>query len=192
MPKSDFSSLILSKFVLYENLLLLTQDQGYGEIFQYIKELWIMLLLGFGFWQRKKMIFMSWSLFYGYLLLDDALIIHEKIGAVVSNSLGFQEAFNLRAIDFGEVFVSAVVAMCFLLLIGWGYTKAKSIERKYSNILVLLLLALAIPGIVFDLLQVMMNNNAVLYSIFALLEDGGEHIIMSLILAFVYSIDWQF
>ena len=27
---------------------------------------------------------------------------------------------------------------------------------------------------------------------FALLEDGGEQIIISLILAFVYSIDWQY
>ncbi|MEM8721221.1 MAG: hypothetical protein AAGE84_18300 [Cyanobacteria bacterium P01_G01_bin.39] len=191
-PDFHFSSLILDKFVLYDHLLLLTQDQSYGEIFQYIKELWIMLLLGFGYCQRKKLIFLSWSLFYGYLLLDDALSIHEKSGAVVSNFLGFKEILNIRSVDFGEVLVSMMVAISFLLLISWGYATAKYRERKYSNILILLILTLSIPGIVFDLLQVMVSNNDILYSIFSLLEDGGEHIVISLTLAFVYAIDWQF
>ncbi|MEM7594736.1 MAG: hypothetical protein AAF383_25105, partial [Cyanobacteria bacterium P01_A01_bin.83] len=191
-PDFPFSSLILDKFVLYDHLLLLTQDQSYGEIFQYIKELWIMLLLGFGYWQRKKIVFLFWSLFYGYLLLDDALRIHEKIGAVVSNFFGFQEVLNLRSVDFGEVLFSTAVATGFFLFIAWGYVRAKHQSRKYSNVLTLLLLTLGVPGIIFDLLQVMVNNNELLYSVFSLLEDGGEHLVLSLTLAFVYAIDWQF
>jgi hypothetical protein len=54
------------------------------------------------------------------------------------------------------------------------------------------LLALAIPGIFFDLIHVIVYDNLYLNFIFALLEDGGEQIIMSFTLAFVYAIDWQY
>ena len=52
------------------------------------------------------------------------------------------------------------------------------------------MLALAITGIIFDAIHVILYDNRLLNLIFALLEDGGEQIIMSLILAFVYAIDW--
>ena len=39
LPSSSYLSITLSKIVLNEELLWLTQDQSYAEIFQYIKEL---------------------------------------------------------------------------------------------------------------------------------------------------------
>ena len=39
----------LSKIILHQELLWITKDQSYAEIFQYIKELWIALILGFGY-----------------------------------------------------------------------------------------------------------------------------------------------
>ena len=40
--------------------------------------------------------------------MDDSLSIHEVIGSKISSLLQFQDAFELRAVDFGEVLVSAI------------------------------------------------------------------------------------
>ena len=129
---------------------------------------------------------------FSYLLLDDFLSIHEVIGKKVSNLLQFQDAFNLRSVDFGEILVSGTVVISFLIFISWAYSQSNSTERKYSNFLTFFLLALAVCGVVFDLIHVAVYDNRYLNLLLALLEDGGEQIIMSFILAFVYAIDWQY
>ncbi|MEM8722896.1 MAG: hypothetical protein AAGE84_27035 [Cyanobacteria bacterium P01_G01_bin.39] len=190
LTETNLINFPLSKVFMHKDLLPITEDQGYPEFFQYIKELWIALLLGFGYWQRKNLLFLAWSLLFSYLLLDDALIIHEKIGARFSHL--FTDSFGLRSIDYGEVLISAIVGMFFLILIKWGYSQSSSVERKYCKFLILFLLALALVGIVFDLMHVIFMDNYYLNVIFALLEDGGEHIVMSFTLAFVYKINWQY
>ncbi len=192
LPSSSYLSIAFSKIILHKDLLWITEEQSYAEIFQYIKELWIVLVLGFGYWQCKKKLFFAWTLLFNYLLLDDFLSIHEKIGIRVSNFFHFQDILNLRAVDLGEILVSTAVGISFLMLISWAYSQSNSIERKYGHILTFFLLILAISGIFFDLIHVVVYDNRNLNLIFALLEDGGEQIAMSFTLAFVYSIDWKY
>ena len=192
IPSSSYGSIFLSEVIWHKNDLLLTQDQGFAEVFQYIKEFWIALLLLFGYWQRRQSIFLAWALFYGYLLLDDFLSIHELIGINISNFFNFPDALSLRGSDFGELVFLALVGISFLLLISRSHAKSKSDDKKYSNLLVFFLLALAIPGILFDLIHVLVNQHSALFLIFVLLEDGGEHLILSFVLAFVYKINWQY
>ena len=191
LPETSLLRLLASEIVVHPEALLITEDQGFAEVFQYIKEFWIALILLFGFWQRKNFLFMAWGLFFGYLLLDDSLGIHEKLGFRISEWFNFQPAFNLRALDFGEVIVSFAVCIFFLIVISWNYNRSKSKDRQYSNVLLFSLFALAIPGVVFDLVQIALVDDSFLSLVFEVLEDGGEHIVMSIILAFVYAIDWE-
>ncbi|MEL6441457.1 MAG: hypothetical protein AAFQ80_19665 [Cyanobacteria bacterium J06621_8] len=189
LTRASYINLPISEVFIYQELLPITKDQSYAEAFQYTKELWIMLILGFGYWQRKKKLFLAWSLLFGYLLLDDFLGIHEKFGGRISYL--FQDSFGLRAIDYGELLISATVGITFLLFIRYYYRQSSFLERKYCKILIFLLLGLAISGIIFDLIHVVFTNNRYLDTIFALLEDGGEQIVMSATLAFVYKINWK-
>ena len=192
LPSSSYLSIVLSKIVLNEEMLWITQEQSYAEIFQYIKELWIVLILGFGYWQRRKILILAWALLFNYLLLDDSLSIHETIGSRIGDFFQFQDIFNLRAVDLGEILVSATVGIGFLIFIGWAYSQSNSTERKYGKFLFFFLFALAVPGIFFDLIHVIVYDNLYLNFIFALFEDGGEQIVMSFTLAFIYAIDWQY
>ncbi len=192
LPSSIPVSKAISKVVTHQELLWLTEDWSYAEVFQYLKELWIALILGFIAWQRKSFLLIAWALLFTYLLIDDSLRIHEVIGGRISNLLQFQDAFELRAVDFGEVLVSATVASVFLIIISWAYFRSSSTERKYSQFLTLFLLALAVTGVFLDLIHVVVSDNLYFDFIFALLEDGGEQIIMSFALSFVYAIDWQY
>ena len=191
LPSSIPLGKAISKLVISQELLWLTEDWSYAEVFQYLKELWIALILGFGSWQRKSSLLTVWTLLFSYLLIDDSLSIHEVIGSKISSLFQFQDILKLRAVDFGEVLFSVTVAIFFLIVISWAYFRSSSTERKYSQFLTFFLLALAVTGIFFDLIHVIVSDNLYFNFIFALLEDGGEQIIMSLALSFVYAIDWR-
>ena len=192
LPSSSYVSIVLSKVVLHQELLWITEDQSYAEIFQYIKELWLAIILGFGYWQCQKILFLAWALLFGYLLLDDSLGIHELAGSNLSEIFQFPDIFGLRGVDLGEILFSITVGIFFLIFIGWAYSRSDSIARKQGKFLTFFLLALAVTGILFDTIHVAIYDDRYLNLIFAVLEDGGEQIIMSCTLAFVYALNWQY
>lgn len=192
LPSSSYVSIVLSKVVLHQELLWITEDQSYAEVFQYIKELWLVIILSFGYWQCQKILFLAWALLFCYLLLDDSLSIHEIAGSKISDIFQFPDIFQLRAVDLGEILFSVTVGTFFLIFISWAYYRSDSIARKKGKILTFFLLALAVSGILFDTIHVMVYDDRYLNLIFAVLEDGGEQIIMSCTLAFVYALNWQY
>jgi hypothetical protein len=157
------------------------KDRGYAEIFQYLKEYWIVLLLGFVAVRQRSLLSLSWSLLFFYILLDDSLKIHESLGRIVYKKLGISAALGLRAIDFGEVIVSASVGVVFFLFIAIAYKFSDRFFRKVSQDLIKMLFILAVFGIVLDLLHVLVAQSLTLESLVGLLEDGGEHIVLSFI-----------
>ena len=136
LPSSSYISTAIFSTVPHEELLWITEDWSYAEIFQYIKELWIVAILGFGYWKRQNILFLAWALLFSYLLLDDSLSIHETIGSKLSDFFQFQDVFNLRSADFGETLVSATVGIAFSIFISWAYFQSNSTDRKYGKLLV--------------------------------------------------------
>ena len=65
------------------------KDRGYAEIFQYIKEFCIALLLLYLAIKRRNLLYLSWSALFGYVLLDDFLKIHERAGVRASVYFNF-------------------------------------------------------------------------------------------------------
>lgn len=163
----------------------LERDRGYAEIFQYIKEYWIAILLGVIAVKKRSIFYLSWFLLFVYLLFDDSLAIHEKLGVLISDKLGLSEALNLRARDFGELLVSGFFGLFFLILIGTAYRFGDSAFRKASRVLIKMLLALVFCGIVVDMAHIAVGSRS-LDPILATLEDGGEMIVMSIIAWFVF------
>lgn len=165
----------------------INKDFGYAEFFQYIKEYWIFLLLGVLAWKNRSLLYSAWSLLFCYILLDDSWGIHEKGGKLISDRLGFVSAFGLRSIDFGELIVSACFGIIFFTAISVAYHFGKRIERKHTQYLILMMLGLAFFGIVTDMLDIAIQNPS-LQPIMIFIEDGGEHLVMSAIVWFVYDI----
>ncbi|BAU66430.1 hypothetical protein STA3757_38350 [Stanieria sp. NIES-3757] len=166
----------------------IARDRGYAEMFQYIKVYWIILLLGYLIINAKKPIYSSWFFLFCYILIDDVSEIHEKIGFKISNQLNFVPKLGLRAQDYGELLVSGIVGIIFLFVIAISYHLAKKQEKAVFQKLILMLFVLAVFGIVIDLVHILFDDHKFWNTIFILLEDGGEHIVMSLITCFVYSL----
>lgn len=176
---------ILNSVLSWANpLLSLMTDGGYPEMFQYIKEFWIAIALFTLCWRTRQGIYAPWGLLFIYLLCDDALRFHERGGwFLVSEWNYFRPALGLRAVDFGELAVSATAGLVFLVLIAFFYVRSSQSGKNMSKDLTLLLGLLVFFGIFTDMVHSLFKSLPVKGMI--TIEDGGEMIAMSLIAGYV-------
>lgn len=172
--------------LLDDALFSLERDRGYPEFFQYVKALSIVVLLFLVSTRNKVIGYGVWSLLFLYLLLDDAMQIHEVFGGHIATSLGFAPAIGLRAQDFGEVAVSAIAAAVFFVSLAFFYVGGSGSFRKASRHLILLLMALAFFGVFIDLLHVAVKMGWEITWLLGVIEDGGEMVVMSLMAWYVF------
>lgn len=164
---------------------LITKDFGFGEVFMYIKEFWIMGLLLSLWWVRRFSMYLAWAAVYLYLLADDSLQIHEGLGGWLVATFNIQSAYGLRGQDFGELLVTAGFGMILFCLLAVGFWFADRTARRETFVLLVLTGGIGFFGVVVDMLHSAAPSGWV-YWIFGLAEDGGEMVLMSLVLAFVF------
>jgi len=106
----------------------------------------------------------------------------------VAKHLSFIPPMGLRLQDIGELTTTAVACAILLPLFAWAYVHGSHIFKKMSHDLLILLLALAFFGIAADLaltaLHPYLNWKGVLF--FRVFEDGGEMLVASLMLWYVF------
>lgn len=161
------------------------KDFGYAEIYQYVKEYWIVILLFLTAIQRNHIIYFAWSLLFMYLLLDDSLQIHENFGDYLAEYFNFQPMFYLEGEDFGELGVSMISGLLLFTFIGISYLSSDQMAKQVSKYLFILVMSVAFFGVVVDMLHVAIPWGK---AIFGLIEDGGEMLIMSIIVWYVFSL----
>ncbi|MGC1306839.1 MAG: hypothetical protein WA885_06390 [Phormidesmis sp.] len=182
-------------FLGSKDLLAISKDGGYAEQFQYIQLAAIILLLCLLAKAKKSVLIGGWAVVFLILLADDQLRIHEVLGGRLAEWLSLQPMFNLRAKDFGELMVFSlwgVISVAILAVTGW--IDRSAIAKQISKGLLLSLLGLAFFGGFFDMLHIAVQNAWSLSGIyedlvnvtFDTVEDGGEMIVVSLALWFVY------
>ena len=163
----------------------LTQDMGYAEVFQYIKEFWIACLLGIIALRHKAASYVIWSLIFLYLLADDSLSVHETGGGLLVEALNIQPALNLRAQDFGELLVTAIAGGILFSMLFVAYYFATAPTRHVTHQLLLFVAGLAFFGVFVD-----MVHSALPFGnfFFGLIEDAGEMLIMSVIVGYCFAL----
>jgi hypothetical protein len=162
-------------------------DMGYAEIYQYIKESWIVALFLILAIERRRIIYLSWSLLFMYLLFDDSLQIHERFGEYIAQYFELKPMFGLRAQDFGELGVSMLFGFLLFSFIGVSYLVSNNLEKQISKRLFIFVVLLACFGILVDILHTAIPWDQA-YEAFGLLEDGAEMIIVSFIVWFTFSL----
>lgn len=182
----------ICKALNFDSYFSLTRDRGYAEVFQYLKEYWLIILFSFLAITKNTKVYLGWAFLSTYLLLDDSLEIHERLGAAIADKLNFSALFGLRPIDYGELFVFAVVGLVFFLWLSMSYRASNSQERIVIKYLIAMLFGLAIFGIFVDALHVILDRYPFWNSTLGIVEDGGEHIVMSMIVWFVVSLVTSF
>jgi len=157
-------------------------DGGYAEMFQYIKEFWIVIILFIFAIRRKHIIYFAWSSLFIYFLLDDSLRIHESFGIYLAKYFEFQPMFQLRAQDFGELIVSILFGFLLFTFIGVSYLLSDNVAKRISKHIFILVISLVFFGVIVDMLHPIIPRGG------SLIEDGGEMLVMSIIVWYVFNL----
>jgi hypothetical protein len=167
----------------------LESANGVAAVYQYIKQVWLVGCLALAFLQTRARVFAAWALLFAMLLVDDALELHERYGAIIAASLNFPAIFGLRPSDLGEILVAAGIGSVALVLVAVAYWRGGNEARQLSADLMCLLVALAFFAVFFDMLHTITHFNApAIAQFFSLIEDGGEKLVVSAITAYAFDL----
>jgi hypothetical protein len=191
---ADFGFIVVSCIhkltpLINDELFSIGRDRGYAEIFQYIKWFWIIVLFSYLTIARRSFSYVAWGVTFLYLLCDDSLGIHEKIGRLISGNLGFEPPFGMYPRDIGELAVSALAGITLTPLLIWAYLRGSPAFKNMSQDLLLLILVLAFFGVAVDTVHSIVRGlglGSKAEFILGLIEDGGEMLIASLMVWYVF------
>jgi hypothetical protein len=164
----------------------LGRERGYAELFQYLKLFWLALLFAILAHHRKQMVHVGWMTLFAAILIDDSFALHERYGLRLAETLGLEPALGLRARDIGELLFLAAAGAALVAALGLTLLAADPADRQFSMRLGRLVALLAFFGVIAD------AAHSVALGTWAdtpagVFEDGGEMVMVSLILGFVFS-----
>lgn len=159
-------------------------EHGYAEFYQNGKEFVIVILAVACALKSGEPLYGCWIGIFSYVFLDDTFQIHERAGALFHRFVP-TGPFGLRGDDVGELAVSMVagIVVCLSLILTWRRSSEEA--RRVSLALIALLAALGFFGILMDMLHVVMTG-AWEYRL-GIVEDGGEMIVITTVLWFLYT-----
>ncbi len=175
----------------YNRMLNLTLDVSYAEWYQYIKFFFMMLLVIKLAFKKEPLRYLIWAGIFAYLLLDDSLEIHGKVGGYIALNMleGVNPPFGLRLEDIGSLAISALVGVFIIIALGIAYWKGSKRFKTITHDLILLLLLIGFFGIFFDMVHMAVKGGDVVELLFGIIEDGGEMLSASLMLWYAFLIN---
>ena len=180
-------NVIHSQF-LSNTIFSMSEEAKLPDLFQYLQQFVIVLLLLYSAMKKHK-IYLAWAAIFGYLLLDDEFQFHENIGYAFAHL-----APHIGNIDPSEVaqeiflVLLAIVLFGVSLLIIW---RTKGESHIVSIHLTILLAAAAFFGVAVDIVQSFIGDHYGIAGIVKIVEDGGEMLIMSVIVWYVYRLAFE-
>lgn len=161
-------------------------DNNLPEFFLYLQELGIVIIL-FMLWRKEEnLVYFAWALIFTYVLLDDSLLLHERIGVYLVDVFGVENNFGVRGRDITEVAVQLVFGTPLVGFAAWAHiARGDQTSRQTSMVLFLLLGLLATFAIIIDWfhVKIMIEGSK---EIIGTIEDGGEMFIVTGILWYVF------
>lgn len=173
--------------VLHDVRFLVTHDRGFGELFQYSKAaLGCFLLVRMGA-RRSSYAAFTWAGLLALVLLDDSLELHEHAGEMLAPLLRLPSIGSLRANQVGELVFYAALGTACLVALGLAWWRGDGQERALSRTLFPWFAALGFCAVLLDAVSSLTRKTALGID-FALLEDGGEMVVLSFLTAAL----WRF
>lgn len=157
------------------------RDRSYAEIFGYLKILAILAMLISipGVWKRP--IYLAFSAIFTFVLLDDSLEVHETLGFLIAETLDLPPVGGLRPIDPGELLIWTLAGIPLLGAAVAAILRSPREDRRNGLLLMAALAALALFAVVADMAHVVLRRAfRGADDLFAVIEEGGEQVTLSL------------
>jgi hypothetical protein len=159
----------------------LTGICAYMDSYHLIKLFWIIFLLFYVLKLTKLYGYAAWALMFTCFFIDDAFWLHQKVGDRIATLI---PGFGMPA-RFYELAVLAIAGLALLALVIWFYMRGSVTFQKVSLDMSLFLAALVFFGIIVDIADTIGLGHTLVAGL-QFVEDGGELVVYSLILWYVF------
>lgn len=162
----------------------LGSDWSLSERFMHVKWAALSVILFAAAVAHRSLLLLVLGATFLVLLLDDALLLHERAGEAVARATGLAARLGDRAPFVVEVvyFAAGGTILGALALAGWR--AASSRTRDLVKPMAYLFGALIACGVGVDFVHQMAAERSLLDGLLGTIEDGGELVIASVLLAY--------
>lgn len=169
--------------------LALDAEGGYPEHWQYAKAIGASILLFVtALRARHAAAYAAWAALFAFAALDDSLGLHEQTGYFLSPFFP-QRLGPLQGHDFGQILFAGAAGITLISIIFLASMRSAPSHAARGGILVFPIAGLAVCGVAFDLLSVIVGYSfTASHLLLTVLEEGGEQIFMSLGCALAFAI----
>lgn len=161
---------------------LLQMDHGRPEVFAYLLFGWTVVALLLLARRWRALILVGWAALVGFMLADDFMRLHEKVGWWAWHRLSpqWQARMHEQTLEILVLSAFAVVLGGFVLV---AHRRAEGRARVLSGKVLAWVLAIGFFAFGVDLLST--RSEGALYQFFTILEDGGELVSVAFLAALV-------
>lgn len=131
----------------------LLEDWSHSEVFQYKYIAGLAILTQLAFTRSRR--YAAWTPVFFYLLLDDALQFHERMGGPLADSTNMPSVLGLRPKDLAEGLFTVVIAVVIVVLLAIGYLGADHLIKQHFRHLAFFVDVLGFFGVVIDVVHQM-------------------------------------
>lgn len=167
-------------------------DRSYGEMLMYIKLGWISVLAFLLARRRRSPIFAAVALGSLVILLEDALILHERIGwhlnTRVLDEIPALNGIGILSVQLGEMLWLGALSILIGLIFIVAYFRADARDRRDALSIGVFFAAVAFLAVVVDTVHSLFALGSFGDLVFTVLEDGGELIALSPAVALTFAL----
>lgn len=176
---------ISGKLGIYHNTsFFLNVDWSYPEIFGYFLSVSCAVFLFLSFLISKQYIYLSLSIVFIFIALDDSMLIHEEIGSLIASECALPTLRGLRPQDLGELIVWGFMAGILLPITLLGFWSSSRESIGFGAVIASALTLLVFFAVGIDMLNVVVDTGSgYIESVRKIIEDGGEMLALGLTFA---------
>lgn len=163
----------------------ISRDHSLSELFMYLEYILCMALLAAHAEARRSWHYLAWIPLFIYLLGDDSVQIHEKVGDFLAHHLDLPTFHDLDPNAIGELLATFLALLFFAPILLVGFIAGNRRFKAFSVGLAACIGLLGFFGVFVDVIHALLHHNKYLKFVMGIAEDGGEMFALSLILTYV-------
>lgn len=179
---------IIQSALFSNTIFSMSEEAKMPDVYFFLKQFAIICLLLYVS-RKKERVYAVWAVIFSYLLIDDIFKIHERLGVMfqgLAPQIGHVGPAEIA--QSGYLVLLSIFLFGISLLIIW---RTKGEAQLVSIYLTGFLAAAAFFGVIVDMIQGVVMDMFGISGIVKIVEDGGEMIIFSFILWYVYRLAFE-
>ncbi|WP_300246697.1 hypothetical protein [Antarcticimicrobium sp.] len=164
------------------------RDWGGGEIFSYIKWALTIGAVVACFMKSRKPIFLGLGGLFLICLLDDSIGLHERGTLWLVDEFTIYRYFGAMQGVVGELIAWASLGIPAVACLGAGWWMSNSRDRRLILPGLMFFAGVVVSAVGMDVIHSSLPDRSLAAGLVGMLEEGGEMIFLSLLLAFVWGL----